>query len=157
GLLRKVAEKNLVLVSSGGSDWLPGSGTATKVDGGFRISARKVFASGAPAGDLLLTTAVYQDPEAGPTVLPFALPMGELKIEQTWRSLGRRGTGSHDLVIDNVFVADAAISGRRVAGKWHPVMHIVTMIAFPVVYGVYLGVAEKARDLAVQQVKRRGA
>jgi alkylation response protein AidB-like acyl-CoA dehydrogenase len=45
-LLRRVAAEQLVLVSSGGSDWLAGSGHAEKVDGGYRVSGRKVFASG---------------------------------------------------------------------------------------------------------------
>ena len=52
-LLRRVAAENLVLVSSGGSDWLQGSGTATRVEGGYRIYARKVVSSGCQAGDLL--------------------------------------------------------------------------------------------------------
>ena len=74
-------------LSSGGSDWLQGSGTATRVDGGYRINARKIFASGAPAGDLLMTSAVYQDPQAGPSVLHFAVPMRAegVKILDTWR------------------------------------------------------------------------
>ena len=41
GLLRRVAADDLVLVSSGGSDWLPSGGVATKVEGGFTIAARK--------------------------------------------------------------------------------------------------------------------
>ena len=71
--LRKIAAENLVLVSSGGSDWLEGSGELTKVEDGYRFSARKVFGSGSTAGDLLLTTGVYNDPETGPSVLHFAV------------------------------------------------------------------------------------
>ena len=48
--LRRVASEELVLLSSGGSDWLPGSGKAEKVEGGYRVTARKVFTSGAPGG-----------------------------------------------------------------------------------------------------------
>src|ERR1700674_5662843 len=55
-LLRRIAAEELILVSSGGSDWLDGSGKAEKVDGGFRVDARKIFASGSPSGQLLLTT-----------------------------------------------------------------------------------------------------
>jgi indole-3-acetate monooxygenase len=48
GLLRSIAAENLVLVSSGGSDWIAGSGNAERVEGGWRITARKIFASGVP-------------------------------------------------------------------------------------------------------------
>ena len=44
-----------MLVSTGASDWLDSSGTAVRVDGGFRITARKMPASGCPAGDVLVT------------------------------------------------------------------------------------------------------
>ena len=141
-----------MILSSGGSDWLQGSGAATRVDGGFRINARKVFASGAPAGNLLMTSAVYDDPEAGPTVLHFGVPMNApgVQIVPTWRALGMRGTGSHDIELNDVFVGDAAISGRRPQGKWHPLFHIISMIAFPLVYSAYVGVAHAARDVAVR-------
>src|SRR2546427_709919 len=49
GFLRRLAAEELILASSGGSDWLTGSGRAEKVDGGYRVTARKIFASGAPA------------------------------------------------------------------------------------------------------------
>jgi hypothetical protein len=34
---------------------------------------------------------------------------------------------------------------RRKAGEWHPIFHIIAAIAFPLIYSVYLGVAERAR------------
>src|SRR5262249_36892174 len=40
GLLKRVAKDRIQLLSSGGSDWLKGSGTAVKVDGGYRVNAR---------------------------------------------------------------------------------------------------------------------
>ncbi len=157
GLLKRVAGENIVLLSSGGSDWLHGSGTATREDGGFRIHARKIFTSGAPAGDLLLTSAVYEDPEAGPTVLHFGVPMRapEVRIESTWRVMGMRGTGSHDVTIDGFFLPDAAVGGKRPQGKWHPLFHIISMIAIPLIYSVYVGIAEAARDLALRYASRR--
>ncbi len=152
GLLRRVVNEDLVLISSGGSDWLPGNGVATKVDGGFRIHARKIFASGCPAGSLLMTSAIYDDPEAGATVLHYAVPFAAegVKIADTWHTLGMRGTASHDVELNDVFVADAAISARRPAGKWHPLFHGIYMIAFPMVLNAYVGVAEQARATALK-------
>jgi acyl-CoA dehydrogenase len=157
GLLKRVAAENLVLVSSGGSDWLKSAGTAVKVEGGFRINARKIFSSGCPAGDLLMTSAVYEDPVAGPTVLHFGVPLKAkgVAILDTWRVLGMRGTGSHDIELKDVFVPDAAISGQRPQGKWHPLFHIISMIAFPLIYSAYVGVAEGARAKALQIARKK--
>ena len=41
GLLKRIATERIQLLSSGGSDWLPGSGTAEKVEGGYRVSAAR--------------------------------------------------------------------------------------------------------------------
>ena len=155
--LRRVAAEELILVTSGGSDWLAGSGRAEKVDGGYRITARKVFASGSVAGDLFMTMAVYDDPEAGPTVVHCAIPFDApgLTIGDNWRTLGMRGTGSNDVVLDNVFVPDAAIGVRRPAGRWSPAWHVVATIALPLIFSVYVGIAEAARGLAVRQAASR--
>ncbi len=157
GLLKRVAAEDLVLISTGGADWLLGSGKATKVDGGYKVTGRKIFCSGAPAGSLMMTTALVDDPADGPTVLQIAVPTSAqgVKIENDWRALGMRGTGSHDISFDDVFVPDAAVALRRPSGKWHPLIHIVAMVALPVFNAVYVGVAEAARDLAIQAAAKR--
>jgi alkylation response protein AidB-like acyl-CoA dehydrogenase len=159
GLLKRVAAENIVILSSGGSDWLQGSGTATRVDGGFRINGRKIFASGAPAGDLLMTSAVYDDPQAGPSVLHFAVSMKAegIKVLDTWRVMGMRGTGSNDIELTDVFIPDSGISLKRPQGKWHLLFHIISMIAIPLIYSVYVGIAEATRDLVVKHATKRRA
>lgn len=156
-LLRRVADENLILVSSGGSDWLMSAGTATKADGGFRITARKIFSSGCPMGDMLMTSAVYEDPAAGPTVLHFgvSLKTDGAKILDTWRAMGMRGTGSHDVELKDVFVPDAGIAARRPQGKWHPLYHAISMVALPMIYSAYVGVAEGARSRALAAARKR--
>ncbi|HEU0075234.1 MAG TPA: acyl-CoA dehydrogenase family protein [Dehalococcoidia bacterium] len=156
GLLKRVAAENLVLVSSGGSDWLDSSGSMEKVEGGYRMNGRKVFSSGSPSGDLLVTSAIFDDPADGPTVLhfPVSLRAEGVSILDNWRTMGMRGTGSNDVVIENVFVPDAAIGGKRPVGKWGP-FHLVAMVAFPLIYSVYAGVAEAARDIALRQAEKR--
>lgn len=156
-LLRRVAAEDLILVSSGGSDWLESAGTAEKVDGGFRITARKPFSSGCQMGDLLMTSAVYDDPDAGPTVLHFGVPLGAegVTIVKTWHVMGMRGTGSQDVVLDGVFVSDAGIAGRRPQGKWHMLFHVISKIAFASIYAAYMGVADGARHRALEIARGR--
>ena len=156
-LLKRVAAEKLILLSSGGSDWIGGSGTAEKVEGGYRVSARKIFTSGAEAGNILMTGAVHETPDGGRSVIHFGAPMkaAEVSIEDTWRTLGMRGTASNDVVIRDLFVPDTNVAFTRNAGEWHPVFHTIATIAFTLVYAVYLGVAESARDIAIELVKKK--
>lgn len=157
-LLRRIAKDELVLVSSGGSDWLESSGTLVKENGSYTFAGRKIFSSGSPSGDLLLTTGVYDDPEKGPTVLHFGVDLHGpgVKILDNWRTMGMRGTGSNDIVIEGVTVQDGAVSVRRPKGKWHQFFNVVVPIIFPLITAAYVGVAEAAREIAVKQaVKRR--
>jgi alkylation response protein AidB-like acyl-CoA dehydrogenase len=156
-LLKRVAAERIILLSSGGSDWIAGSGKAEKVDGGFRITARKVFSSGAPVGTLLMTSAVWEGDGDGPQVLHFGIPMDSphVKIIPVWKTLGMRATGSHDVLIDGHVVPDAAIAVKRKAAEWHMVFQVTAMIAIPIIYSVYVGVAESARDIALELARKR--
>jgi alkylation response protein AidB-like acyl-CoA dehydrogenase len=156
-LLRRIAKEELILVSSGGSDWLDGSGTLIKENGSYTFKARKIFGSGSPSGDLLLTTGIYDDPEKGPMVLHFGVDMHNpaVKVLDNWRTMGMRATGSNDIVIDGVTVQDAAVSVRRPKGKWHQFFNVVSPLIFPLVASAYVGVAEAAREIALAQATKR--
>jgi acyl-CoA dehydrogenase len=78
-----------------------------------------------------------------------------VKILETWKVLGMRGTASNDIVLENVFIPDASAGLRRPVGKWHPMMHTVAMLALPIVYAAYLGAAEAARDIALSIATRK--
>jgi alkylation response protein AidB-like acyl-CoA dehydrogenase len=157
-LLKRVAAERIVLLSSGGSDWIGGSGRAEKVEGGYRINARKSFTSGAELGAILMTGAVCEA-DGKRSVIHFGAPMSspQVRIEETWRTLGMRGTGSNDVVIEDLFIPDANVAFSRTAGEWHPVFQIIATLAFPLIYAVYLGVAESARDIAIDLAKKRPA
>ena len=156
-VLREVAQDELVMVSTGASDGVESSGRAERVEGGYRVTARKIFASGSPGGALLITSAPYEDPDAGSLVLHFPVPMSApgVSILQNWRTLGMRATGSNDVVLDGVFVPDEAISLRRPRGKWSPFFNAIAIVATPIVSAVYVGVAEATRDLALRTVAKR--
>ncbi len=158
-LLQRVAKERLILLSSGGADWVAGSGRAERVEGGYKITARKSFASAAPAGNLLMTMAVLSEEDEEPQVLHFGLPLSspQVRIEPVWKALGMRGTGSHDVIIEGHFVPEAQVALRRRSGVWHPVFHVIAGIAIPLIYSVYVGVAEAARDVTVGLARKRRA
>ncbi len=156
-LLKRIASERIIVMTSGGSDWVAGSGKAERVDGGFKITARKVFASASPVGSLLMTSAVLAEPGADPMVLHFGIPMNspQVRIDPVWRTMGMRGTSSHDVVIEGHVVPEAAVALKRKAGEWHPLFHIIATIALPLIYSVYVGVAEQARAIALELAKKR--
>ncbi len=156
-LLQRIAALQPVLVTNGASDWLDSNGVAERVDGGFRVTARKAFTSGAPAGDLLLTSAVYDDPSDGATVLHFTVPLpseGVTRLDN-WYTMGMRASGSSDILLHDVFVPDAAVSSRRPQGVWDPFFNVIGAVAVPMILSVYTGIAEAARDLALERAARK--
>jgi len=156
-VLAKVADKQLVLVSTGASDWIESNGTATKTDTGFRVSGRKAPASGAPAGDILVTSIRWEDAPDGPQVIHAAVPFATegVSIEETWDTLGMRATGSHTVVLDDVLIPDEAVSLIRPGNEWHPVWSTVVGAAMPLIMSSYVGVAEAAAERAVALATRR--
>ena len=158
-LLRKVADAECVLVSTGAGDWLESSGKAERADGGYRVNAEKRFGSGCLAGDIAITSAPYDDPEAGPSVLHFPVPLGSpgVSIREDWDTLGMRATGSHTLVFRDVFVPDAAIALRRPRGPWHPSWSVIITVAPPIYTAPYVGAAEAAADIARAHAREHAA
>jgi acyl-CoA dehydrogenase len=157
-LLRAVGEGEKVLVSTGATDWLTSSGELKRCDGGYRFTARKPFASGCVAGDFLVTSGQYDDPEAGRQVLHFSVSMAAdgVSIDPVWQTMGMRGTGSHTVVLDNVFVPEEAITLRRPCGEYHPVWNVILTVALPMFCSVYVGMAEAAAQKAVAFVSAKG-
>ncbi len=80
--------------------WAP-RGTARTVDGGVVVSGRWPFCSGITHADMMFAGCLVDDRRV-PSVV--ALRKEDLKILDTWHTLGLRGTGSHDTVADEVFV-----------------------------------------------------
>jgi alkylation response protein AidB-like acyl-CoA dehydrogenase len=154
-MLRRVAGERLVLVSTGGNDWTHPTTVATPVDGGWKVSGRKTFASISPIGGAVSTFAVVDAPGDGAEVLAFGCPIGAdgLSLVETWDAAGMRGTGSHDLVFDDVFVGEAQIMGRRTWGVLDRPLLLASLHAWPVIYATYLGVAEGLVEAALETGK----
>jgi alkylation response protein AidB-like acyl-CoA dehydrogenase len=146
-----------VLVSTGANDWMESSGIAERAEGGFRVSARKPFGSGSPKGSVLVTSAPYDDPEQGPQVLHFPVPLSAagVSLADDWRTLGMRATGSQTVVLDRVLVPEEAVALRRPRGGYHPAFNVILTVALPLVMSVYVGVAEAAAAIARSQARKR--
>lgn len=158
-LLEKVAAQELVLVSTGANDWLSSNGTLKKVEGGFRLTAKKPFASGSVGGDLLITSAVYEDPEQGSQVLhfPVSLKADGVHVEDDWHTLGMCGTGSNTVSLIDVFVPEETVALRRPQNTFHPVFNVICTVAMPYIMSAYVGVAEAAAEAARRAAKKRPA
>ena len=149
--LRRVLDDRIVLVSTGGADFTHPNGSATKIDGGYLVSGHKVFASQAPVGAVMATMFTYDDPDEGRRVLNMAVPIASdgVSVLDNWDTLGMRGTGSNDVVLQDVFVPEERVLANRPYGVVDPPLQVIVSIAMPIISAVYLGVAEAAFDAAV--------
>jgi alkylation response protein AidB-like acyl-CoA dehydrogenase len=141
--LKAVVEKDLVLLSTGGGDWVASNGTAKKVDGGYIINCRKSFCSGSPIANVAVMSCAYND-GTKEQVLHFSAPMSSEGVEiiNDWNAMGMRGTGSNSVNFKDVFVPEEKITLIRERGKWHPVWDAVSTFAFPVFVSPYAGIVE---------------
>ena len=97
------------------------------------MSGRKAFCSQAPVADLLSTLAISDDPDEGRIVLAVGIPTSSegVRIVETWDTLGMRGTSSHDVQLEGVFVGEAQVAARRPWGRWDPVFYNAIAHAAP--------------------------
>jgi alkylation response protein AidB-like acyl-CoA dehydrogenase len=79
------------------------TGTATPVDGGFRVTGQWSFASGCEHCDWFIAHCVVDDGRQ-PPIRMMVLPPTDVEIKDTWSVLGLCGTGSHDFVVNDAFV-----------------------------------------------------
>ena len=152
--LRKVADEGLLLVSTGGGDFTHPRGEAVRVEGGYRVSGRKRFASQSRHGSVMSTMFAFDDPEQGRRVLNMAIPLSAegVTVLDTWDTLGMRGTASDDILLEDVFVPEEKVLANRPYGVVDPPLQVIASIAFPIISGAYLGVAEAAYAEAVSGI-----
>ncbi|MFB9883604.1 acyl-CoA dehydrogenase family protein [Planobispora siamensis] len=157
GALRRVAADELIMATSGGSDWVSPTTTAVQVDGGFRFTGRKKFCSQAPVATVLSTSAVLGEPGPDAEVLHATVPLSSpgVSLVETWDTLGMRGTASHDLVFEDVFVPAEKVVGRRPYGSLSGPLLVAVIHFAPVVSAVYLGIAQGACDEALRVLGAR--
>ena len=89
-------------------------GRAHRVDGGYRVRGSWDFSSGVHHATWVMCTCLLMDGEqplrsetGAPRTRTLWVPATQGRIADTWSVVGMRGTGSHDFVVEDVFVPDA--------------------------------------------------
>jgi alkylation response protein AidB-like acyl-CoA dehydrogenase len=137
---------------------------AVEVPGGFRITGRGPLASTIHDAEWLFLSAVVMDGdqprlnEGMPVMIAFVIRAQEARIEDTWRSLGMRGTDSNDVIMDDVFVPASRTfplmpmfePNPYFSGPLYrfPGMAAVIMVIAPVALAVGRGAVDEFRELA---------
>ncbi|MEH6583532.1 MAG: acyl-CoA dehydrogenase family protein [Halioglobus sp.] len=99
------ADDSSVLISS---SYAP-VGKVKVVEGGFRLSGRWSFSSGSAHCKWAFLGAVVPTPEAPfdmSNYRTFLVPISDYKIVDNWDVVGLQGTGSNDIVVEDVFVPE---------------------------------------------------
>ncbi|MGM0950749.1 MAG: acyl-CoA dehydrogenase family protein [Bacillota bacterium] len=137
---RAATEANTGSPTRGGR---PGT-NAVKKDGKWAVNGRKTFTTMSQALDYFLVTAWIEEKQSTGVFLIHKDDPG-LSIEETWDMMAMRATGSHDLVLNGVTLAEdklvELLQGPRGAKPNGWLLHIPA---------IYLGIAQAARDYAVQ-------
>jgi alkylation response protein AidB-like acyl-CoA dehydrogenase len=116
---------------------------AKKRNGNWVINGRKTYTSMAPALDYFIVSAtITETGEAADFLIPRSAK--GLKIEETWDTLGMRGTRSDDLILEDVEVPEEALveikSQKKKGNPQGWLLHIPAC---------YIGVAIAARNEAI--------
>ncbi|MGI9481561.1 MAG: acyl-CoA dehydrogenase family protein, partial [Hyphomicrobiales bacterium] len=141
--------------SAAAAGFQPFATKAEKVDGGYKINGKKIFASLAGHADYYGTLCTLhkegKPPSRGDT-LYLAVPKEAkgLQVVGDWDPLGMRGTVSRNLLFDDVFVSDEEELMPqgvyfKAASSW-PHMFLTLSPA-------YLGIAQGAFDFTVKYLR----
>lgn len=119
---------------------------AVKEEEGWRINGRKSFTTLSPILDLFLVSAWVPETENVGWFMIHRDTAG-IRIEETWNMIAMQGTGSHDLVLEDVLIDDKYyIEKMRAPAKtgapW--LLHIPAC---------YIGIAASARNEAITFAK----
>ena len=162
-VLRRAADGRLIYASMSAEPGDPilmtSSTVATKADGGYRVTGKKIFGTESAICTEFSTRARYDDPERGPRVIFFRVPRDAdgMTVQETWDTLGMRATQSNDFTLENVFVPEDAVFHSYPVGHFDAIMlKTVWGWAMPTFGAVYLGVAAGAMEFTRQQVLARG-
>jgi 3-hydroxy-9,10-secoandrosta-1,3,5(10)-triene-9,17-dione monooxygenase len=107
------------------SSYIP-TGTAVRVEGGYRVSGKWSFCSGIDHSDWLIVGAVTSSGAASPSLHILLFPKSDVEVIDDWDVFGLAGTGSKSVQIRDRFVPDIralrnedVMAGRTPGGAVH--------------------------------------
>jgi alkylation response protein AidB-like acyl-CoA dehydrogenase len=150
--------------------WTAGSlapnGLATPVDGGWRVTGRWPWASGCLHAQWVACGIHMTNEKGEMTNLGLSLmPIGDVRIEDTWFMAGMKGTGSNTIVASDAFVPEhrflpypQAFAGRYRTEFTDEAVYRVAFVPVTVLIlaGSQLGVARAALDHVMAKAPTRG-
>jgi len=136
-----------------GSSFIFPAGRAERVAGGYRLAGRWPFSSGIDPSDwMMLAANVTPDGGGKPQPRFFIVPRSDYKAIDNWYAMGLAGTGSKDVVVDNVVVPEhrtlAAESGR---GDAHPGSMVNPGALYKLAWYALFGFVNGATALGIAQ------
>lgn len=144
------------------------TGKIERAPGGYRLSGRWGFSSGCDHCDwVILGAGVVAPKEEGglPDAIVVILPRSDYRIDDTWNVAGLCGTGSKDIVVDDVFVPEYRTHSVITPHADESVMAAGGLaetykFPFPVVFGnaiatTSIGMALGALDVYLEQARKR--
>ncbi len=133
---------------------------AERVEGGYRLTGRKQFGSNGPVWTWLGAHAIDAEARGGPQIVHTFVHRASagVTVHETWDTLGMRPTQSHDTVLDGVFVPDDRVGRVVPAGDLTDLFIVaMNMWALPLIANVYLGIAERALEIAVDWARQKSS
>jgi 3-hydroxy-9,10-secoandrosta-1,3,5(10)-triene-9,17-dione monooxygenase len=83
------------------------TGKAIKQEGGHQLKGRWSFSSGCDHASWVLLGGIVLNDEGKPVdYRTFLLPASDYRIDDVWDTVGLRGTGSNDIVVEGAFVPE---------------------------------------------------
>ncbi|MFG7942315.1 acyl-CoA dehydrogenase family protein [Streptomyces cacaoi] len=142
------------------------AGTAVRAEGGYRLTGTWPYGTGILHDDWAILVAREVD-DAGEPVggLSMLVPAADTAIEDTWHTVGMRATGSHTVVLRDVFVPEhRVISGEAQRSRDNatelglpPLFRTAGIAAMAVVCAsVVLGAGQAALARVVEKAPTRG-
>ena len=133
--------------------------TAERIDGGYRLTGRKRVGCRPPAWTRLGIHAQDRSDPASPKIVHAFMARGTpgYRVSDTRDAVGRTATCGDDIVLEGAFVPDAYV-GRVVPADFTGADLFVLAIfvwAGPTLGTIYLGLAQRALDLALESVKAK--